>query len=91
MLKMATLEEIKQFDNDNFQPFPAWIEVNPNKITSKYMIVHSPIPVSVDSCNLEFDDLYTSDGNYAVSAYGKSWRLWYANGMERPDEKTEWE
>lgn len=92
-LRMATLEEILNFAEKDFQPFPAWIEMNPRYNDSQHARRYPVRPVAVERCDRLSDPdpaLYTSYGNYSLWDYRKSWRLWYADGIIRPDTTTEW-
>ena len=94
MLTMATMQEIRELGSKGFTPFPAWIELNPRYTSSDYAKKNLIRSVSVDACDHPNDvesELYTSHGNFELDGYGKSWRLWYANGRERPDSKQAWE
>ena len=92
-LRMATLEEILDFAETGFQPFPAWIELNPRYNDTEYARRNLVRPVAVERCDRLSDpdpELYTSHGNFSLGSYRKGWRLWYADGMTRPDTTTEW-
>lgn len=94
MLTMATIQEIREMRGDSFLAFPAWIEMNPKYTYSNYDKQYLIRAVSVHGCDDSDDvdpDLYTSHGNFSLDNYGKSWRLWYANGRERPDGIQKWE
>ena len=94
MLTMATIQEIREMRGEGFSEFPAWIEMNPRYATSEYARRNLVRAVSVKGCDDPNDvepELYTSHGNFQLDEYGKSWRLWYANGRERPDVIQKWE
>jgi hypothetical protein len=90
---MATYQEILEMGREDLVRFPAWIEMNPEYANSEYSQRHLIRPVVVELCDNENDvdpSIYTCHGNFELLGYGKSWRLWYANGRERPDGKQEW-
>lgn len=94
MLTMATKQEINRMGGEGFKSFPAWIEMNPRYTCSEYAMRNLLRAVSIDACDQPSDsepEMYTSNGNFRLDGYGKSWRLWYANGREQPDGKLEWE
>ena len=94
MLTMASKEEILRLGNENFQPFPAWIEMNPRYARSAYALNNLIRPVAVELCDSQDacePEMYTNHGNFRLDGYGKSWRMWYAAGRERPDGKLAWE
>ena len=94
MLTMATLQEVQKLGRRRFDEFPAWVELNPRYAYSDYALQNLIRAVCVSRCDTPKacePSLYTSHGNFELSGYGKSWRLWYANGRERPDGKQPWE
>lgn len=95
MLTMATKQEVYELGERGFEPFPAWVEMNPRYACSNYALENLVRAVCVKHCCVDPEEgepeLYTCDGNFELDGYGKSWRLWYANGRERPTGEQPWE
>ena len=94
MLTMATKQEMYELGRKAFDEFPAWVELNLRYACGPNAELYPIRAVCVQNCygpNARNAELITSHGNFELSGYGKSWRLWYANGRERPDGKQPWE
>lgn len=95
--RLITLKELKEMrkQGDAFRPFPVWVEKNMRYVHHPtYWMPLAPAILSLfyDAPKDENVEVFVEGGGtFEWLSYGKSWRLWYACGSERPACDVPWE
>ena len=96
--QMISLEDLRamQRQGDAFQPIPVWIEVNIRYYKHSHVgwfpLAPGVLTVFYDTAGKENADVFVEGGGtHELLSYGKSWRLWYACGTERPACDEPWQ
>ena len=94
--RIITFEEMQamQKQGDAFRPFPVWVEANMRYV--HHPVYWMPLAPAILSVFYEASEdgnaeVYVEGGGtFELLSYGKSWRLWYACGTERPSCDVPW-
>ena len=95
--RLITFNELKEMrkQGDAFRPFLVWVEKNMRYVHHPtYWMPLAPAILSIfyDAPKDENVEVFVEGGGtFEWLSYGKSWRLWYACGTERPACDIPWE